>query len=89
MSSNIFVVLPCKWLILSIESLTWLGKLLDWDYRRTAKEAGHEINLAAGDELSGFPIEYARLRSIWYLGAIDIIGIIGFGWALHINADVH
>ncbi|MCJ1235466.1 hypothetical protein MMC14_003434, partial [Varicellaria rhodocarpa] len=58
-------------------------KLLDWDYRRTAKEVGHEINKAAGDDLSKFPIEKARLRSIWYMIAIDITAIIGYGWSLH------
>lgn len=38
------------------------GKLLDWNYRITAKQIGHEINQAQGDDISQFPIETARTR---------------------------
>jgi len=60
----------------------WVGKLLDRDYRSTAKEVGLVINRVSGDDLSRFPIEKARLRSIWYLGVVNLIAVVGYGWAL-------
>ena len=59
-----------------------IGKLLDRDYRLTAKENRFEINNKSGDDLSNFPIEMARLRSVWYPVTINIIAIIGYGWSL-------
>ena len=43
------------------------------------------VDRTAGDDLSDFPIEKARLRSIWYLVIVSIIATIGYGWALRVR----
>lgn len=46
------------------------GKLMDWNYRATTKEAGLSIDRISGNDLTHFPIERARSRGSWYLLAI-------------------
>ena len=64
-----------------------IGKVLNWDYRQTAKEEGITINEEEGDDLSVFPVEKARIRSVWYFIVGAISATIGFGWS--IEAQVH
>ena len=52
------------------------------DYRHVANENNFAIDTIRGDDLSGFPIERARLRSIWYLLVTGIPAIAGYGWAV-------
>ncbi|KAI9781779.1 MAG: hypothetical protein M1839_005772 [Geoglossum umbratile] len=58
------------------------GKLLDRDYRITAKQIGFEINRKSGDDLARYPIEKARLRSTSIFIAINVATVVGYGWAL-------
>ncbi|KAI4106603.1 MAG: hypothetical protein L6R37_002104 [Teloschistes peruensis] len=58
------------------------GKLLNVDYQRTAKKHGLEVNRRSGDDLSGFPIERARLRSAVPLAVVSTAAVIGYGWSL-------
>ena len=55
------------------------------DYQLTANAHGFTIDKIKGDDLAKFPIEYARFRSSWYLIALAIITITGYGWALAIK----
>ncbi|KAI4280196.1 MAG: hypothetical protein L6R38_004639 [Xanthoria sp. 2 TBL-2021] len=64
------------------------GRLLDHDYRRTAKKYGIEINRLSGDDMSAFPIEEARLRSSWLPALTSIIAAIGYGWALQTTTHI-
>lgn len=66
---------------------TLLGKILDYDYQVTAKELGITINKLSGDELSRFPFERARIRSVWYFLAGGICTTIAVGWT--IEKEVH
>ena len=52
------------------------------DYRIVAQKNDFPIDRVSGDDLSGFPVEQARLRSIWYMLAIAIAAVTGYGWAL-------
>ncbi|KAI0132552.1 major facilitator superfamily domain-containing protein [Xylariales sp. AK1849] len=58
------------------------GKVLDRDYRKTAKEHGIPIDRTKGENLDCFPIEHARLRSIKYSVALCSFFIVGYGWSL-------
>ncbi|MCJ1435229.1 hypothetical protein MMC27_004601 [Xylographa pallens] len=58
------------------------GRLLDRDYRRTADLHNFPICRATGDDLAKFPIELARLRSVFYPLSIAIAAIVGYGWAV-------
>lgn len=65
--------------------LGFKGKLIDRDYRYMARKCGREVNLRSGDDITTFPIEKARLRSIWYLILVSITATLGYGWALHVK----
>ncbi|KAL9611654.1 MAG: hypothetical protein Q9167_003722 [Letrouitia subvulpina] len=52
------------------------------DYRITAEKNNIAIDRIKGDDLSKFPIEHARLRSIWCMIFVTIAGVTGYGWAL-------
>ncbi|KAL8940269.1 MAG: hypothetical protein Q9211_002367 [Gyalolechia sp. 1 TL-2023] len=60
---------------------------MDYDYRKTAAEVGFIVDRTKGDDLTKFPIEMARLRSIGYYVFISTLCIIGYGWTL--QAQTH
>ncbi|ODQ53777.1 MFS general substrate transporter [Saitoella complicata NRRL Y-17804] len=69
------------------------GRILDWDYRITKarwEREGHHENEADGDD--SFPIERARLRSLWWLCLCFGGGCIAYGWTIekrvHISAPL-
>lgn len=53
------------------------------DYRLTARDHNIVINAISGDDLTDFPIEKARFRSIWYSIGASGVCTTGYGWALH------
>ena len=58
------------------------GKLMDWNYRATARSIGHTIDKVSGDDLNNFPIERARARGSYYLLAIYMAALAGYGWSV-------
>ncbi|KAG8158520.1 hypothetical protein KVR01_011642 [Diaporthe batatas] len=58
------------------------GMVIDRDYRVTAAAVGFTINKKSGDDLRKFPIEKARLRSIWYFMGLLIACTVGYGWSV-------
>lgn len=52
------------------------------DYRIVAAKNNFTVDTVRGDDLSGFPIEKARLRSIWCLLGIAASSTVGYGWAV-------
>lgn len=66
------------------------GKLMDFNYKATARKAGHTIDKVSGDDLDEFPIERTRARGSWYLLAVYICGLAGYGWSVvaHAHASV-
>lgn len=61
------------------------GKVMDQDYRKTAAMVGFAVDKTKGDDLAKFPIEKARLRSIWYYISISTVCTIGHGWTVEIR----
>lgn len=59
------------------------GKLMDYNYRLTARKAGWKVDKVAGDDLLQFPIEMARSRSSYWLLCISTATMVGYGWAVH------
>ena len=59
-----------------------LGLIIDRDYQKTAAAAGITVNKTKGDDLSDFPIEKARLRSIWYFMGLSMACTVGYGWSI-------
>ncbi|KAK4113312.1 multidrug resistance protein [Canariomyces notabilis] len=64
------------------------GRLLDWKYKQTAKEIGHEINRTKSDDMDNFPIEKARLRLIVWMHLVHLAVLIGYGWMLESRVHV-
>ena len=58
------------------------GKLMDRNYKATARSIGHTIDKVSGDDLHDFPIERARARGSYYLLAIYITALAGYGWSI-------
>ena len=64
-----------------------MGRLLDHDYRVTARRYGLPISKASND-ISKFPIEQARLRSIFPILVLNAIATSGYGWSLSAKTHV-
>lgn len=62
------------------------GKLMDWSYKKTAKENGRSVDKVKGDDLRDFPIEYARSRTSIYFIFVGTATVLGYGWAVQSHA---
>lgn len=59
---------------------------MDRDYRVIARKNNIVVNKTSGDDLTSFPIEKARFRTIWYSMGASGLCTIGYGWSLHFEA---
>ncbi|KAI0023785.1 major facilitator superfamily transporter [Xylariomycetidae sp. FL0641] len=58
-------------------------------WARTARsQSGISVERARETKEDDFPIEFARLRSLFYPVAISAIGIVGYGWAVQRRAHL-
>jgi MFS family permease len=64
------------------------GKMMDMNYKATAKSIGHTVDKVSGDDLTHFPIEQARARGSWYLLLTYSCALAGYGWAVQAHAHV-
>ncbi|KAI0967867.1 major facilitator superfamily domain-containing protein [Xylaria arbuscula] len=62
------------------------GKLMDHNYRATAREIGWLADRATGEDLFRFPIEKARTRYSYWMLAISTATMVGYGWAVYFGA---
>ena len=62
------------------------GRLMDWNYKAIARSVGHTIDRVSGDDLNNFPIERARARGSYYLLAVSIAALAGYGWSVQARA---
>ncbi|KXG50894.1 Major facilitator superfamily domain, general substrate transporter [Penicillium griseofulvum] len=58
------------------------GKVIDYNYKRTAQNLGFPVDREKGDDLRGFPIERARLQTVFPVMAIGVGAFIPYGWVL-------
>lgn len=63
------------------------GRLMDWNYRHVAREAGFPIDRVRGDDMKNFPIERARSRGSISIILMSVGLIVGYGWI--VEAKVH
>jgi len=61
------------------------GKLLDHDYKVTARRLGLPVTSRAGNE---FPFAKARLRSISPVVVVSAVATMGYGWVLHTRSHI-
>ena len=74
------VYLPCG--IGGMLAAYLTGKLLDHDYRLYARSHDFPESKAAVHDFYHFPLEKARLRSMFFFLAVSAIATAGFGWSL-------
>lgn len=60
-----------------------VGKILDRDYKYTAKKNGFPVDRKKGDDLTELPIEKARFRSTFIPLAVVCCALPAYGWCLH------
>ncbi|KAL2005421.1 hypothetical protein VTN00DRAFT_2632 [Thermoascus crustaceus] len=65
-----------------------VGRITDRDYRIIAASYGFTTGSSNGEVLSSFPLEKARLRTVWYYIAISSASTLGYGWALQEKAHL-
>ncbi|KAJ5169428.1 uncharacterized protein N7500_002211 [Penicillium coprophilum] len=58
------------------------GKVIDYNYERTAQNLGFPVDRKKGDDLRSFPIERARLQTVFPVMAIGVAAFIPYGWIL-------
>ncbi|ROV96974.1 hypothetical protein VSDG_04160 [Cytospora chrysosperma] len=71
-----------------LQSVAISGRVVNRDYRITAKANGMVIDRLGGDDLSAFPIEHARLRTHKYAIAICAPLIAVYGWVLQLKTNM-
>ena len=64
------------------------GRVMDWNYKRVAKQAGIRIDIKRGDDMSQFPLEKARLQVFIIPLYFIIAGILCWGWVLEREAPL-
>ncbi|KAF2113391.1 major facilitator superfamily domain-containing protein [Lophiotrema nucula] len=56
------------------------GKLMDWNYRRVARELNFKIDRKRGDDLRNFPLERVRVWVAVPFLAIGTAALLCYGW---------
>lgn len=64
------------------------GKMLDYNYKKIARQVGFTIDRKHGDDLRKFPIEKARLDIIWPLLGVGLACMLCYGWVLERRANL-
>jgi MFS family permease len=62
------------------------GKLVDRNYTITARKHGFEVEDKGKHDLSQFPIETARYRHCLIFVFVEMLLVIGYGWAVWFHA---
>ena len=65
-----------------------VGKVMDHNYKATAKKIGWTVNNVSGDDLIDFPVERARSRGSLWLLMISTATLVGYGSAVSKHAQV-
>lgn len=65
-----------------------VGKVMDHNYKVTAKKIGWTVDKVFGDDLNNFPIERARSRGSLWLLIISTATLVGYGWAVSKQVEV-
>lgn len=65
-----------------------VGMIADYDYRQTARSHNLSIDRVRGDDLEKFPIEKARLRTVWLYIFISATATLGYGWTLEYRTNI-
>jgi MFS family permease len=65
------------------------GRLMDWNYRRVAKDCGFKIDRKRGDTLTGaFPLEKARFQIAAPMLVVGDAAVLAYGWVMQAESNL-
>ncbi|RDA88752.1 hypothetical protein CP532_4093 [Ophiocordyceps camponoti-leonardi (nom. inval.)] len=64
------------------------GFVVDWNYRRVARQRGLPLRRGKSHNLTDFPIESARIQLVYPTLLVGAVALIGWGWALQAETNV-
>jgi multidrug resistance protein len=65
------------------------GRLMDWNYRRVAKNCGFKIDRKRGDILTGaFPLEKARFQVAAPMLVVGDAAVLAYGWVMQAETSL-
>jgi predicted MFS family arabinose efflux permease len=64
------------------------GRLMDWNYRRVAKQENFPIDRKRGDDLRKFPLERARLFVAAPMLLLGTAALLCYGWTLQAETSL-
>jgi len=64
------------------------GKLMDWNFHRTAKKIGYTIVKGKANDLTSFPIERVRIGVAFPLVAIGDVALLCYGWVMYAETSL-
>ncbi|KAI0133722.1 putative MFS transporter [Xylariales sp. AK1849] len=72
----------------TMTSVIFIGRLLDWNFRRHAKNLGMEISKNKQQDLKDFPIEVARLQVSFPLLFLAGTSLVAYGWTMQARTSL-
>ncbi|RCI09463.1 hypothetical protein L249_3673 [Ophiocordyceps polyrhachis-furcata BCC 54312] len=64
------------------------GFVVDWNYRRVARQSGLPLRRDKSQSLTDFPIESARIQLVYPTLLVGAVALIGWGWTLQAETNV-
>lgn len=64
------------------------GRLMDWNFRRVAKQVGFEIRKGRAEDLRDFPIEHCRFAIVLPLVLLGSVAMLCYGWVLYVETSL-
>ncbi|KAI7341077.1 MFS general substrate transporter [Hortaea werneckii] len=64
------------------------GKLMDWNFRRTAKIIGYEIVKGKANDLRNFPLERVRISVALPMVFVGDAALLCYGWVMHVETNL-
>lgn len=81
-SNQLTIVLTRPFGVSSCFGAILYGKVIDHNYKRIAQRLKLPVDRKKGDDLRAFPIEQARLQTVFPVMTVGIAAFIPYGWVL-------
>lgn len=65
-----------------------VGKLMDWNFRRIARQVGYEIVKGKANDLRNFPLEKSRIQIAFPAVMLTAAAILCYGWVMQVETNL-
>lgn len=65
-----------------------VGYVMDWNFRRVAKQLGVTVDKKRGNDLKDFPVERVRIQLCYPCLAVGFAALLCYGWVLEVETSV-